>query len=109
MTLLDGLTSIAYSPSGDQVAAAGYDKTIYIWSLGNEDGHLKQSLIADEDSILALVWSPDGKTIITASSDGSIRFRDAATLDPIGSSITSPIGWRRSPEPRWKMAGGGPL
>jgi WD40 repeat protein len=79
----DGLNTVAFSPAGDRIAAAGYDKTIYIWSLGNEDGHLDQSLIADEDSILSLVWSPDGKTIITASSDGSIRFRDAATLDPI--------------------------
>jgi WD40 repeat protein len=79
----DGLNAVAYSPSGDRVAAAGYDKTIYIWRLGNDDGHLDQSLIADEDSILSLVWSPDGKTIITASSDGSIRFRDAATLEPI--------------------------
>jgi dipeptidyl aminopeptidase/acylaminoacyl peptidase len=79
----DGLSAIAYSPSGDRIAAAGYDKTIYIWRLGADDGHLVQSLIADEDSILSLVWSPDGKTIITSSSDGSIRFRDAATLDPI--------------------------
>ncbi|QNI32441.1 hypothetical protein H7849_26315 [Alloacidobacterium dinghuense] len=79
----DGLTTVAYSPDGNRIAAAGYDKTIYVWRLGNDDGHLEQSLIADEDSILSLVWSPDGKTIVTASADGSIRFRDAATLDPI--------------------------
>ena len=80
----DGLTSIAYSPGGNELAAAGYDKTIYIWHLKSEEGSLTQSLIADEDSILALVWSPDGKTIITSSSDGSIRFRDATTLNPVG-------------------------
>jgi WD40 repeat protein len=34
-------------------------------------------------AILALVWTPNGKTIVTSSSDGSIRFRDAATLDPL--------------------------
>jgi WD40 repeat protein len=79
----DGLTSLEYSPSGDRIAAAGYDKTIYIWRLGDTDASLLQSLIADEGSILALVWSPDGKTIVTSSSDGSIRFRDAATLNPL--------------------------
>jgi dipeptidyl aminopeptidase/acylaminoacyl peptidase len=79
----DGLTSIAYSPSGKQIAAAGYDKTIYVWEVGDSDGRLVHSLIADEDSILSLAWTPDGKTLITSSSDGSIRFRDAATLDPI--------------------------
>lgn len=79
----DGLTSIAYSPSGSDLAAAGYDKTIYVWHLAKDEGALTQSLIADEDGILALLWSPDGKTIITSSSDGSIRFRDAATLNPV--------------------------
>lgn len=72
----DGLTSLVYSPAGDKLAAAGYDKTIYIWQLGDEDGHLLQSLIADEDSVLSLAWTRDGKTLVTASSDGSIRFRD---------------------------------
>jgi WD40 repeat protein len=79
----DGLTSMAYSPSGKQIAAAGYDKTIYVWDIGDNDGHLVHSLIADEDSILSLAWTPDGKTLITSSSDGSIRFRNASTLDPI--------------------------
>lgn len=73
---LDGLTSLAFSPSGDQIAAAGYDKTIYIWSLGADEGLLTRSLIADEDSLLSLVWSPDGKTIVTASADGAINFRN---------------------------------
>ncbi len=80
----DGLTSIAYSPSGKQIAAAGYDKTIYVWQVGNSEGRLLRSLIADEDGILALAWSPDGKVLVTSSSDGSIRFRDAGTLDPVG-------------------------
>lgn len=80
---LDGLTSVAFSPSGDQLAATGYDKTIYVWRLGEEDGHLMQSLIADEDSLLALIWSPDGNFMVTASSDGSIRFRNTK-LDLIG-------------------------
>ncbi len=80
----DGLTSIAYSPSGKQIAAAGYDKTIYVWQVGDADGRLLRSLIADEDSILAIAWTPDGKMLVTSSSDGSIRFRDASTLDPEG-------------------------
>ena len=80
----DGLTSIAYAPSGKQIAAAGYDKTIYVWEVGDADGHLLRSLISDEDSILALAWTPDEKMLITSSSDASIRLRDAATLDPVG-------------------------
>jgi WD40 repeat protein len=105
---LDGLNSIAYSGSGDQIAAGGYDKTIYIWRLAEDDGHLSQSLIADEDSLLALAWTPDSKTIVTASSDRSIRFRDAATLNPIG-VIDKQSDWVEaldiSPDGKWLAAG----
>jgi tricorn protease-like protein/mono/diheme cytochrome c family protein len=103
----DGLTSVAFSPAGDRLAAAGYDKTIYMWRLGDEDGRLSQSLIADEDSMLALVWSPDGKMIVTASSDGSIRFRDTK-LDLAGVIERQP-DWVQalamSPDGRWLAAG----
>jgi WD40 repeat protein len=103
----DGLTSVAYSPTGDRVAAVGYDKTIYVWDLTDADGHLSQSLIADEDSLLALVWSPDGKTIVTASSDGSIRFRDT-NLELLGVIDRQP-DWVEalaiSPDGKWLAAG----
>jgi WD40 repeat protein len=103
----DGLTSLAYSPSGDSVAAVGYDKTIYVWQLAEEEGHLSQSLIADEDSLLALVWSPDGRMIVTASSDGSIRFRDNK-LDLMGVIDRQP-DWVEalaiSPDSKWLAAG----
>ncbi len=103
----DGLTSLAYSPAGDQLAAVGYDKTIYIWQLAEDDGRLLHSLIADEDSLLSLAWSRDGKTLVTASSDGSIRFRDT-NLDLKG-VIDGQPDWAGaldlSPDGRWLAAG----
>ena len=103
----DGLTSVAFSPSGNEVAAAGYDKTIYIWQLAADDGHLTQSLIADQDSVLSLEWAPDGKTIVTSSTDGTIRFRDTK-LDLMGVIDRQP-DWVEalaiSPDGKWLAAG----
>ncbi|HEY6489456.1 MAG: c-type cytochrome domain-containing protein [Terracidiphilus sp.] len=103
----DGLTSLAFSPSGDDLAAGGYDKTIYIWKLGDDDGHLVHSLIADEDSLLSVVWSHDGRTLVTASSDGSIRFRNA-NLDLKGVADRQ-TDWVEaldaSPDGKWVAAG----
>jgi uncharacterized protein with WD repeat/mono/diheme cytochrome c family protein len=105
---VDGITTIAFSPSGKQLAAAGYDMHIYIWNLTQTEGTLAQSLIADEDSILQIAWSPDGKQIITSSSDGSIRIRDASTLDPIR-TIPHQSDWvdamSLSPDGKWLAAG----
>ena len=105
---LDGITSIAFSPSGEYLAGAGYDNSIHIWKISEKEGRLVQSLIADEDSILQIVWSPEGKTLITSSSDGSIRFRDAATLDPLG-VVPDQSDWvdalAISPDGKWLAAG----
>lgn len=104
---LDGLTAIAFSPSGGQLAAAGYDKTVYIWELAEDGGHLDRSLIANQDSLIALVWSPNGNNIVTASSDGSICFRDTklnllATIDRQTDWVES-LGV--SPDGKWLAAG----
>lgn len=105
---MDGISTIAFSPSGKQIAAAGYDMHIYIWNLTQTDGSLEQSLIADEGSILQIAWSPDGKEIVTSSSDGSIRIREAATLNPIG-TIGNQSDWvdalSLSPDGKWLAAG----
>lgn len=105
---LDGITALTFSPSGRQLAAGGYDRTIYIWNLGDKQGTLAQSLIADEDSIIQLAWSPDGKVLVSSSSDGTIRFRDAATLDPL-SMLGDQPEWVQalavSPDGRWLAAG----
>jgi WD40 repeat protein len=104
----DGIVSLAFSPSGKQIAAGGYDKTIYVWNLTDKGGTLAHTLIADEDSILQILWSPDTKMIITSSADRSIRVRDSNSLDPI-SVFDNQSDWVEaltvSPNSRWLAAG----
>ena len=65
----DGINTLAIDPSGKYVAAAGADKTIRGRELGEKSGKLLKSLIAHEDQILRLAYSPDGKTLISGSAD----------------------------------------
>ncbi len=65
------------------VAAGGLDKTIRIWSLGAKSGTLINSLIAHEDTILRLAYSPDGKLLISTAADKTIKIFKADDLTEI--------------------------
>jgi WD40 repeat protein len=80
---LDGLNTIALDPTGTKVAAGGLDKTIRIWQLGEKGATLLNSLIAHEDAILKLAWSPDGKTIVSSAADKTIKLFHASDLTEI--------------------------
>jgi WD40 repeat protein len=77
---LDGLNTIALDPTGTRVAAGGLDKTIRVWQLSDKGARLVNSLIAHEDAILKLAWSPDGKLLISSSADKTIKVFNAADL-----------------------------
>jgi WD40 repeat protein len=76
----DGINAIAIDPTGQMVAAGGLDKSIRIWRLGERGGELVNAQIAHEDAILSLVWSPDGKQLISASGDKTIKVFSAPDL-----------------------------
>ena len=70
-------------PDGTRVAAGGLDKTIRIWRLGANAGTLENTLIAHEDAILKVAWSPDGKYLASASADRTISLFLAADLSEV--------------------------
>ncbi|MGC9946436.1 MAG: c-type cytochrome domain-containing protein [Bryobacteraceae bacterium] len=76
----DGLNTLAVDPAGKRVAAAGLDRTIRVWSLDEKGGTLLNSLIAHEDAVLRLAWSPDGKYLISSSADKEVKIFNAADL-----------------------------
>ena len=76
----DGLNALAVDPAGKRVAAGGLDRTIRVWSLDEKGGTLVNSLIAHEDAILQLAWSPDGKYLISSSADKEVKVFKADDL-----------------------------
>jgi mono/diheme cytochrome c family protein len=104
----DGINAIALDPTGPRLAAGGLDKTIRIWTLGEKGGTLDHSYIAHEDAILRLAWSPDGKTLVSSSADGTIKVLNAVDLSEINAISDQPdwvYGLKFSPDGTMFAAG----
>ncbi len=64
------LTSIRFSPQGNQLATASRDGTAKVWSLqGDEIATLK----GHQGDVYSVNFSPDGQQLITASKDSTVK------------------------------------
>ncbi|MFN4261875.1 MAG: c-type cytochrome domain-containing protein [Gemmataceae bacterium] len=73
----DVVSYVAFSPDGQRLASASFDKTVRIWDVASHK--LEQTLSGHSDFVYATAFSPDGKWLVSASKDRSVKKVDAAS------------------------------
>ncbi|MBI3928021.1 MAG: caspase family protein [Armatimonadetes bacterium] len=66
-----GLTCLAFSPDSTEIAAGAWDRAVHVTRLA--DGQ-SRAYSDHFDTITQVVFTPDGRRIVSASSDTSIKF-----------------------------------
>ncbi|WP_228036643.1 WD40 domain-containing protein [Dolichospermum flos-aquae] len=69
--------SVAYSPDGQTLASASWDKTIKLWNVNT--GKLLQTLTGHSSLVNSVAYSPDGQTLASGSGDKTIKLWNVKT------------------------------
>ncbi|MCI0539514.1 MAG: WD40 repeat domain-containing protein [Verrucomicrobiales bacterium] len=73
------LFSVAYSPDGRRLVAAGQDKQLKVWDAATGR---KIGVMGEHDrNVFNLVFSPDGRYLASAGKEGMVRVWDGTRLD----------------------------
>ncbi|MBI4583869.1 MAG: pre-peptidase C-terminal domain-containing protein [Planctomycetes bacterium] len=81
---LKDLYTVAFSPGGRRVAAGGVDNRIRVWEVSGQASEgtnpLLLSRFAHEGPIVKLVYSADGRLLLSAAEDRTVKIWEAETL-----------------------------
>jgi WD40 repeat protein len=104
--VLDGASSLAWSPDGQELIAATYHEPIVVWHA--QTGEQLRSLGGHEGKVFDIAWSPDGARLASASDGGTLILWDRGgrklrtIVDPSGRAYS--VAW--SPDGS-RLASGG--
>ena len=89
------VASVAFSPDGQRVASASYDKTVKIWD--SATGKELLALRGHADLVWSVVFSPDGQRLASGGHDQTVKIWDAGQARSRSPSRAMPVrsrAWR---------------
>ncbi|KAJ3412009.1 hypothetical protein HDV05_001390 [Chytridiales sp. JEL 0842] len=66
------IRSVAFSPSGSQIATSGFDATTAVWEKSGNDYECVATLEGHENEVKSVAWSTSGSLLATCSRDKSV-------------------------------------
>jgi WD40 repeat protein/serine/threonine protein kinase len=100
--VLPGANHLAYSSDGKLLATAN-GSTAQLWDTMTWQPHGPSLQL--EKTISAVVFSPDGKLLVTYAVEGASQLWDTATLEPVGPILRHNGDIGKSPKKDWKLIG----
>lgn len=98
------ISTVAISPDGTQLAAAGDDHYVRVWNVN--DGRLVRVLRGHQDWVRSVSFSRDGRTLISAGEDRSILFWDVQSGEQLRAlSLNTPAIYAAQFDPNGALFG----
>ncbi len=85
-------SKLAWSRDSKFLAFAGVQQNILLYDLSGKKPELEAELFGHDRLPLALLFAPDGQTLISSSQDGSVRFWDLKRKQQRGSLLILDVG-----------------
>lgn len=77
---LDGVSSLAFSPAANLLAASSWNNSVYVWDIQATGQTVPKAQLKDhQQPVLCTAWNQDGSQIYTGGCDKTVRLWNLAT------------------------------